>query len=100
MLGPKRRRSRRAAAPPLDARAMDLKGRKQPVTIYDIAYRAGVSAATVSRVLRGRACVAEAKRKAVMAAAEALRYRPNLMAKDLASGRSQTVGMVLPDPES
>jgi LacI family transcriptional regulator, galactose operon repressor len=79
---------------------MDLKGRKQPVTIYDIAFRAGVSPATVSRVLRGAPYVAPAKRAAVSAAAEALHYRPNLMAQDLASGRSRTVGMVLPDPES
>jgi LacI family transcriptional regulator len=79
---------------------MDAWGRKQPVTIYDIAARAGVSPATVSRVLRGATRVAEPKKTAVLAAAAALRYRPNLMAKDLASGRSQTVGMVMPELES
>jgi LacI family transcriptional regulator len=76
---------------------MDPRRRKQPVTIYDIAYRAGVSPATVSRVLRGASGVAEAKRQAVVDAAAELRYRPNLIAQDLASGRSQTVGMIVPD---
>ena len=81
-------------------RRMDPRRRKQPVTIYDIAFKAGVSPATVSRVLRQASGVAESKRAAVLSAAEALRYRPNIMAQDLASGRSQTVGMVLPDAES
>src|SRR5271169_4459803 len=79
---------------------MDLKRNKQAVTVYDIALRAGVSPATVSRVLRGAPHVAEEKRLAVIDAAQALRYRPNLMAQDLASGRSQTVGLVLPDTVS
>lgn len=74
--------------------------KKQAVTVYDIAHAAGVSPATVSRVLRGATRVAEDKREAVLAAAEKLRYRPNLMAQDLASGRSQTVGLVIPDTVS
>jgi LacI family transcriptional regulator len=71
--------------------------RKQAVTVYDIAFRAGVSPATVSRVLRGTSPVAAEKRSAVLAAARSLQYRPNLMAQDLALGRSQTVGLVVPD---
>jgi LacI family transcriptional regulator len=51
----------------------------------------------VSRVLQGSRHVSAEKRVAVTAAADALRYRPNLMAQDLASGRSRTVGMVIPD---
>src|SRR5262245_39267300 len=74
--------------------------RKQPVTIYDIALQAGVSPATVSRVLGGTSPVAPEKREAVLAAARALHYRPNLMAQDLARGRSQTVGLILPDTVS
>ncbi len=76
---------------------MDPRRNKQAVTIYDIALRAGVSTATVSRVLRGGRRVSAPRRAAVVEAARTLRYRPNLMAQDLASGRSQTVGLVLPD---
>ncbi len=79
---------------------MDPKRNKQAVTIYDIALKAGVSPATVSRVLGGGARVAPARRAAVVEAARLLRYRPNLMAQDLASGRSRTVGLVLPDTVS
>jgi LacI family transcriptional regulator len=79
---------------------MDPKRNKQAVTIYDIALKAGVSPATVSRVLGGGAHVATQKRAAVLEAARLLRYRPNLMAQDLASGRSRTVGLVLPDTVS
>lgn len=74
--------------------------RKQPVTIYDIAERAKVSPATVSRVLHGSLHVSSGKRDAVLAAAAALNYRPNPMAQDLASGRSQTLGLLLPDMSS
>ncbi len=74
--------------------------RKQAVTVYDIAFRAGVSPATVSRALRGTARVTDDKRRAVLTAARSLQYRPNVMAQDLALGRSQTVGLVLPDTVS
>jgi LacI family transcriptional regulator len=74
--------------------------KKQQVTIYDIAERAKVSPATVSRVLHGSLNVSAPKRDAVLAAAAALRYRPNPMAQDLASGRSQTIGLLLPDMSS
>jgi LacI family transcriptional regulator len=74
--------------------------RKQQVTIYDIAERAKVSPATVSRVLHGSLNVSAEKRDAVLAAASVLKYRPNPMAQDLASGRSQTIGMLLPDMSS
>jgi LacI family transcriptional regulator, galactose operon repressor len=79
---------------------MDQRRNKQAVTVYDIALRAGVSPATVSRVLGGAVRVTAPRRAAVLEAARTLRYRPNLMAQDLASGRSQTVGLVLPDAVS
>jgi len=74
--------------------------KKQLVTIYDIAERAKVSPATVSRVLHGSLHVSSSKRDSVLAAAGALNYRPNPMAQDLASGRSQTIGLLLPDMSS
>src|SRR5262245_17705786 len=79
---------------------MDPHRNKQAVTVYDIALKAGVSPSTVSRVLHGTRPVTPRIRAAVLEAARTLRYRPNLMAQDLASGRSRTVGLVLPDAVS
>jgi LacI family transcriptional regulator len=64
------------------------------VTIQDIAESANVSISTVSRVLTGNAPVAEKKREAVLAAIEALNYRPNVFARGLASGRSMAIGVL------
>ncbi len=64
------------------------------VTILDIAEKANVSPSTVSRVLRGSAEVAGAKREAVMQAVEELQYRPNIFAQSLASGQSMTIGVL------
>lgn len=64
------------------------------VTIQDIAQKAQVSQSTVSRVLSGNAPVAAAKRTAVLAAIDALDYRPNVFAQSLASGQSLTIGVL------
>jgi LacI family transcriptional regulator len=66
-------------------------------TIHDVAARAGVSVATVSRVLNGIAVVREATSRDVQAAAKFLRYVPNVAARSLSIRRSQTIGIVLPD---
>src|SRR5439155_20470466 len=66
----------------------------QRVTIRDIAEHAGVSVATVSRVLNNTVPVARAKRAAVMDAVEALGYRPNVVAQELARGHTQAVGIL------
>ena len=63
-------------------------------TIQDIAKRAKVSKSTVSRVLNGTTPVAKEKRQAVLEAAEALGFKPNVFARSLASGRSMTIGVV------
>ncbi|HEY8019503.1 MAG TPA: LacI family DNA-binding transcriptional regulator, partial [Thermoanaerobaculia bacterium] len=47
-------------------------------TIHDVAARAGVSVATVSRVLNGKGVVREETRRQVLEAAKALRYVPNV----------------------
>lgn len=65
-------------------------------TIEDVAERAGVSVATVSRALRGLPNVAAATRRRVEAAATALDYRPDPSASALASGRSETIAMAVP----
>jgi len=67
------------------------------VTIHDVAARAGVSVATVSRVLNGKELVREETTREVLAAARSLRYVPNVAARTLSNRRSQTIGIVLPD---
>ena len=64
--------------------------------IEDVAARAGISAITVSRVLRAPAKVAPATRARVAAAIEALGYIPNLAASGLASRRSGIVALLVP----
>lgn len=66
-------------------------------TIYDVARLAGVSASTVSRALSGAPRVHEDTVRRVRRAAERLHYRTNLYARALHTGRSHTLGLVLPD---
>lgn len=65
-------------------------------SIEDVARRAGVSVATVSRALRGLPNVAPSTRQRVVRAAEALHYVADPHAIRLATRRSGTVGLVLP----
>ena len=66
-------------------------------TIHDVAARAGVSVATVSRVLNGKELVREETSRHVRAAVKSLHYVPNVAARSLSIRRSQTIGIVLPD---
>src|SRR5690348_10052913 len=66
-------------------------------TIKDVARRANVSVATVSRALNGHENVADAVRQRVHSAARELRYTPHHAARSLSSRRTETVGVVLPD---
>lgn len=79
--------ARRTAAP----------GRRGRATIYEVARRAGVSIATVSRVQRGTTPVTAGTRLRVEVAIEALRYTPSQMARSLAEGRHGASGIVFPD---
>ncbi|WP_420643536.1 LacI family DNA-binding transcriptional regulator [Candidatus Leptofilum sp.] len=63
-------------------------------TIKDVAKRAGVSFKTVSRVLNDDTAVRESTRAKVLAAVEALDYRPNIMARSLRSQRTHTIGFI------
>jgi LacI family transcriptional regulator len=65
-------------------------------TISDVAIRAGVGEATVSRVLNGSALVREATRQRVQAAIEDLDYRPSPIARSLSRGRAMTLGVIAP----
>ncbi|HEU5141005.1 MAG TPA: catabolite control protein A [Bacillales bacterium] len=66
-------------------------------TIYDVASEAGVSMATVSRVVNGNPNVKPSTRKKVLDAIERLGYRPNAVARGLASKKTTTVGVIIPD---
>ncbi|EMI55137.1 ribose operon repressor [Rhodopirellula sallentina SM41] len=70
-------------------------GYDQLITIRDIAKRANVSSATVSRVLNDSSPVKEEKRAAVLEAMKALDFQPNLFARGLASGESRTIGIAV-----
>lgn len=67
------------------------------VTIKDVARACGVNVSTVSRSLSGSYGVHEATRRKVLAAAERLNYRPNRVARAMATGRSHTVALVVSD---
>jgi LacI family transcriptional regulator len=71
--------------------------KKRGVTASDVARAAGVSSATVSRVLSGYEFVQEATRTRVLEAVERLGYVANLQARSLAGGRSQIVGLLVPN---
>ncbi len=66
-------------------------------TLTDVARLAGVSTMTVSRVINGHAKVAEHTRARVHAAMDSLDYRPNMLARGLASGRSHSIGVLTVD---
>jgi LacI family transcriptional regulator len=69
-------------------------------TLNDIARRAGVNISTVSRALNGSPEVSEETRRAILAIAEELGYRPNLAAQTLAGKSSRLVGVLLSDIRS
>jgi DNA-binding LacI/PurR family transcriptional regulator len=65
-------------------------------TIAEVAKRAGVGAATVSRVLNGSPAVREATRRRVLETIADLGYAPNVAARALSTGRTRAVGVVAP----
>ncbi len=67
------------------------------VRLKDIARDLGVSVVTVSKVLRGNTDIGEETRRRVLKRMKELNYHPNMMARGLASGRTYTVGLVVPD---
>ncbi|MEK5641026.1 LacI family transcriptional regulator [Paenibacillus rhizosphaerae] len=67
-------------------------------SIHDVAKEAGVSVATVSKVINHYPDVSDKTRKKVKSAIELLRYRPNAIARGLVTGRSWTVGVLINIP--
>lgn len=70
------------------------------VSIKDVAREAGVSIATVSRVLNDVDVVNEDTKKKVQDAIKKLGYRPNIVARSLKTQRTRTVGILIPDISS
>lgn len=66
-------------------------------TIREVAREAGVSVATVSHALSGKRPVSRRTRSRIAKAVERLGYRPNPIAAAMTTGRTQTLGMVVPD---
>ena len=75
-------------------------GATRSATIREVAARAGVSTATVSRALRGQARVDPETRRRVEDAARALRYRPSSVARSLKLRHTSTLGLIVTDIEN
>lgn len=69
-------------------------------TISDVAAHAGVSVATVSRVLSGKGPVAARTRELVEASIASLNYQPSMIARSLRSQRTNVIGLVVTDIEN
>jgi LacI family transcriptional regulator len=63
----------------------------------DIARDLGVSVVTVSKVLRNHSDISEETREKVLRRMKELHYRPNLAARALVTGRTYSIGLVVPD---
>ncbi|GEL45332.1 LacI family transcriptional regulator [Cellulomonas hominis] len=72
---------------------------RRPPTLSDVARLAGVSVATASKSLNGRHQVKAETRERVISAAEQLNFSPNVLARNLLSGRSGAIGLVTHDLE-
>ena len=70
------------------------------MNLEQVARRAKVSTATVSRVLNNASVVKTSTRARVMRAIEELKYHPNLHARNLAGGKSHTIGMIVSNMEN
>ena len=70
---------------------------KKEITIYDIAREAGVSTATVSRILSNAKGVKQEKRERVQALVDQYNFKPSALARGLSETHSKVIGMLCPD---
>lgn len=70
--------------------------KKTRVTIYEVAKHAGVSLATVSRVINDSSSVSDATKDKVRSVIAKLGYKPSILAQGLATSKSLTIGVVIP----
>lgn len=86
---------------PVTRRTRPRRGRRETdarsATIREVASAAGVSVATVSRVLNGKGPVREVTSRRVQAAADRLRYVPHIGARSLITRQTKAIGVLLPD---
>jgi DNA-binding LacI/PurR family transcriptional regulator len=68
-----------------------------PIRLEDIAQRLGISVTTVSLALKGHPRITEKRREQVLRVARSMGYRPNLLARALATGRAGIVGLIVSD---
>ena len=71
----------------------------QRITLDDVARLSGVSRAAASRAINGRPGVRDDVRERVIRIADTVGFRPNRAAKNLASGRSSVIGLVIPSTD-
>jgi LacI family transcriptional regulator len=83
---------------------LQCEGRRKPipargaaVRMKDIARDLGLSTVTISKVLRGNSDIGEETRKRVLKRMKELNYQPNFAARALITGRTWTIGLVVPD---
>jgi LacI family transcriptional regulator len=67
------------------------------VTLKDIADKAGVTTATVSMVINNKPNISESTKKKVLGIARELNYYPNIIARGLATKRSNAIGVIVPN---
>ncbi|MCV9927098.1 LacI family transcriptional regulator [Flavobacterium sp. LS1R49] len=72
----------------------------EKITIYDIAEKLNITAATVSRALNNNPKIKESTRKLVMETAASMNYKQNRLALALQSGRSNNIGVIVPRIDS
>lgn len=72
---------------------------KKKTTIYDIAKELNVTVSTVSRALSNFPAISDATKKAVLETAKKLNYSPNKLASSLKSGKTNTIGVIVPSTE-
>lgn len=70
---------------------------EKAITVYDIAREAGVSPATVSRVLTNNARVSEEKKQRIEEIIKKYDFEPNGLARSLSKQETKTIGMIVPD---
>lgn len=68
-------------------------------TVYDIAKELNITVSTVSRALNNISTISEATRKSVLETAKRMNYRPNKIASSLTSGKTYTIGVLLPSAQ-
>ena len=69
---------------------------KTEITIHDIAKKLNISASTVSRALKDNPLISEATREKIKKAALEMGYRPNVMAANFRTKRTNTIGVIVP----